>query len=426
MTISLPYGRGSLPLRIPEAFESRVTVLESRPARPLRDPGAELEEALRNPVAFAPLANLAVGKHSACIVVSDITRPVPNAVLLPPVLRVLESAGIARHGITLLIATGMHRPTEGAELVELLGEEIAGSYRVVNHDCRDSAELRQVDVLSGTPIEINRHYLDADLKILTGLIEPHAFAGFSGGGKSVLPGIASFGSMAYMHSYALLDQPGVACGSVAGNPFREDVDRICRAAGADFLVNTTIDAARRITGWFVGDVREAFRRGCDVAAEHQVLPIEVPADLVITTGGGYPLDQTFHQACKGLVSAREMVRAGGTLALAAECTEGLGGAAFCEVVRTSGSAAGFRKHYADPSRFAQDQWTAQAFFQTLEHTGRVALHAPSLPANEVLAFGLEPVADLDGLLETSLREGERVYVVPEGPYVTGYRSAVTH
>lgn len=417
MTVTLPCGREALPVRLPDEGH-RVTVLESRTPKPLTDPAGVLRRALEAPVGTPPLAELAAGRRSACVVVSDITRPVPNRVLLPEILGTLETAGIPRDAITLLIATGMHRPNEGPELVELLGGETARTYRVINHDCGDRAAVRRVATIDGVPVEINRHYLDAELKILTGLIEPHAFAGFSGGGKSVLPGLASRETVTFMHSYALLARPEVALGRVEGNPFRQHVDTVCRAAGADFLVNVLIDRNRRITGIFAGGVREAFRAGCAEAAEQQLLPLERRADLVITTGGGYPLDQTLYQAIKGLVAAREMVRPGGTVLLVAGCEEGFGGTGFAEILRASGSPEGFRRRHGDPARFAMDQWGAQAFFQTLEHAGPVLLYAPGLRREEVEAVGLVKVDDLGAAVAEALAADDAIYVVPEGPYVT--------
>jgi nickel-dependent lactate racemase len=234
----------------------------------------------------------------------------------------------------------------------------------------------------------------------------------------VLPGLASFETMTFLHSYALLDRPEVALGRVEGNPFRQHIDEVCRAAGADFLVNALLDRERRITGLFAGDVREAFLAGCARAAQNQVLSLDRRADLVVTTGGGHPLDQTLYQASKALLTARDMVRPGGTVLLVAGCGEGLGGKEFCEVVRRSGSPAGFRERYGNPDNFVIDQWGAQAFFRTLEQTGPVLLYAPCLCRDEVESFGLTWVEDLDTTLAQALQTHEIAYVVPEGPYLS--------
>ncbi|MBI5014708.1 MAG: nickel-dependent lactate racemase [Deltaproteobacteria bacterium] len=416
--VALPCGRETVTVCLPRAAAGRATVLASRPCPPLQDPDASLARALAEPIGTLSLASVARGRRSACVVVSDATRPVPNRVLLPPILRTLEAAGVPRDAVTVLIATGMHRPTEGRELLELVGPEIAGRYRIVNHDCRDRSALARVTEIEGAPVELNRGYLEAELKVLTGLIEPHRYAGFSGGGKSVLPGLASFETMTFLHSFALPDRPEVALGRVEGNPFRDHVDAVCAAAGVDFLVNAVLDRGRRITGLFAGDVREAFRAGCRVAAAHQLLSAERAADLVLTTGGGHPLDQTLYQATKGLSAVEAVLRPGGTLVLVAGCGEGLGGPGFCEVVRRSGTPAGFRARYGDPAAFTIDQWAAQAFFRSLEHAGRVLLFAPALSCEEVASVGLTKIDDLDAVVTGALNAGETVYLVPEGPYVS--------
>lgn len=420
--VSLPCGRHHVTVRLPRGASGRVTVLGSRPLDPLSDPAAALAGALEGPIAAPSLARLARGRRSACVVISDITRPVPNRVLLPPILQTLESAGIPAGAITLLVATGMHRPNEGAELLELVGPEIAGRYRIVNHDCRDRSTMRRVATIEGTPVEIDSRFLDAELKVVTGLIEPHGFAGFSGGGKSVLPGLASFETMAFLHSYALLERPGVAIGRVEGNPFRDHIDHVCGAVGVDFAVNVLLDRERHIAGLFAGDVREAFRVGCRRAGEHQFLTATRPADLVVTCGGGYPLDQTFYQATKGLLAAQELVRPGGTMLLVAGCAEGLGGAEFCEVLRRSGTAAGFRARYADPDHFTIDQWGAQAFFRTLEHAGTVLVYAPGLRREDVEPLGVTWVEEPEAAVAQALEICETAYVVPEGPYVSARRT----
>lgn len=418
MIVDLPCGREKVRLRLSEGARARAAVVETLPFPPLPDPEGAVAEALRAPLGAEPLERLARGRRSACVVVSDGTRPVPNRVVLPPLLRALEAAGLPREAVTLLVATGMHRPATAAEVAELLGPDVAGGYRVVSHDCRDRAALRRVDSVEGTPIEVNRTYLDADLKILTGLIEPHSFAGFSGGGKSVVPGLASFETMAFLHSYAMVERLEGALGRVRGNPFRAHVHRACRLAGVDFIVNVLVDRDRRIGCVVAGDVEEAFLAGCEAAGRHQTVRVERPADLVLTTGGGAPLDRSFYQANKGLVAARGFLRPGGTLALVAGCEEGLGAPGFVEVVRRSGSAAGFRERYGRPEHFTADQWAAQAVFQTLEHAGRTLVYAPGLSRQELAFLGIEKVEDPSALeAEIEASEG-RVCLVPEGPYVS--------
>jgi nickel-dependent lactate racemase len=360
---------------------------------------------------------LARGKKSACVVVSDITRPVPNRLILPPLLAAIERAGVPRREVTILIATGMHRPNTGDELEELLGREVAAGWRVVNHDCRDSAALEVVDTIQGAPMAINRLYLKAELKIVTGLIEPHPFAGFSGGAKSILPGLAGLASMKHMHSFAMVDDPRLASARLEGNPFQEQVQRVGRRAGLDFLLNVVIDRERRPVGVFAGSFPAAFDQGCALAARQTVIKVERPFDLVVTSGGGHPLDATLYQASKGLMAARTIARPGGAVLWVAGCAEGLGGEEYCRMVSGCASLAGFRAVYGDPDNFAVDQWGAQVYFQCLEHLGRVLLYSPGLGASQARSFGLEWVDELPAAWERLLASHRRVAVMPEGPYL---------
>ncbi len=416
-TVGLPCGRGAVRVRLPGSH--RVRVLETRPASRLPDPDRAVAEALAAPTGSPPLAQLARGRRSACVVVSDRTRPVPNRVLVPPVLGALEAAGVARGAITVLVATGMHGPTAGPDLDELLGPAVTGAYRVVNHDCRDRAGLQRVGEIQGVPIEVNRRYLDADLKILTGLIEPHGFAGFSGGGKSVVPGLAGFDTLRFFHGYDLVAHPGVALGRIRENPFRDHVDRVAVETGAGFLVNAVLDQDRRLAAVVAGHPVGAFRLGCRIAGELSVVRVEAPADLVITTGGGHPLDASLYQATKGLFAVKDLVRPGGTILWVAGCGEGAGSATFGRLVRSAGSAAGFRARHRDPARFVPDQWAVQAYFQVLERAGRVLLHSPGLDPDEIASLGLVPVADPAAAVTELVAAHDRAYVVPEGPYLAG-------
>ncbi len=418
MIVEIPCHRNKIALTIPDSLADRVTTIKTTHQATSSIAEEEIGAALDAPVGSRPLVDLARGRTSACIVISDITRPVPNKVLLPPILGTLEAAGMPREAISLLIATGMHRPNLGEELIELVGAEIAANYRILNHDCEDRDALVEVMTIDGAPIEINRHYLEADLKILTGLIEPHPFAGFSGGGKSILPGISSFETMKFMHSFALVDHPRVATARVADNPFRDHVNSICSQAGVDFMVNVIINHAKEPVAVFAGDVQEAFAAGCRMAERNAVVHVGKPADLVITSGGGYPLDATFYQSTKGLIAAGEIVRQGGTILLISGSSEGLGSESYCNIIRSAkGSPEQFRAIYSDPDNFVIDQWGAQVYFQTLERADRILLYSPNLTQEQVDPFGITLVTDLTATLAELCARSESVYVVPEGPYV---------
>src|SRR5579872_5567892 len=256
MRITLDYGKTGLDVEIPDA--NLVGPLGLRPVQPLAEPEKALRNALENPIGAPPLADFARGKRSACILICDITRPVPNEFLLRQILPTLESAGIPRDKILILIATGLHRPNLGDELVELVGRDIAANYRVENHDGRKLDEHTLVGTSPrGVPAWIDTRYVTADLKITTGLIEPHLMAGYSGGRKLVCPGIAALETVKVWHGPDFLEHPKADCGILEGNPVHEENTRLARMAGCDFIVNVSLDERRRVTSVVAGDMELA-------------------------------------------------------------------------------------------------------------------------------------------------------------------------
>jgi nickel-dependent lactate racemase len=415
MKADLQCGRTIVNLEVPDSTE----VLEMEPLAPLHDPTAAVRDALAHPIQSPPLEEMARGRQSACIVISDITRPVPNQIILPPLLETLEAAGMAREAITILIATGMHRPNLGEELAHMVGRDIMANYRIENHFCRDPENYRRIDTIDGAPIEVNRHYLDAGLRILTGLIEPHFYAGYSGGRKAILPGISSFETMKFMHSYRMIDHPRVANCVLDGNPFHHNGLRICELAGVDFIVNVVLNKHRQVGGVFAGHYDRAHRAGCEVVERHSTAAVDEPFDLVITSGGGFPLDSTFYQVSKALICARNVLRKGGDIVVICGCHEGLGGKEFSGILRSVGSFAEFRERYQDPKNFVIDQWCAQSIFQALDHAGQVHIYSPGLTREDVEKMGAVFVTDLQQTVNRLTARGGRVALSPEGPYVVG-------
>ena len=414
-TARLLYGEKPVEIQFPES----VSILEMKPLERIPDPEAAVCEALANPIESVPLADMARDRENACVVISDFTRPVPNKVILPPLLKTLEDSGIPKKDITILIATGMHRPNLGEELDDLVGPEIARSYNIVNHYCRKSETYRKIDEIDGAPIEINNHYLNADLKILTGLIEPHFYAGYSGGRKAILPGISSFETMKFMHSYEMIDHPKVTNCILEGNPFHEYGIRVTELTGADFILNVVIDQSREVAGVFAGHYNHAHVAGCEMVYRHSVIDLDRRVDMVVTSGGGYPLDATFYQISKALICAKDILKRGGTIVVVCECREGLGGPEFCEIMKSGCGPQEFCENYADPKDFVIDQWCSQSIYQTVAHAGPIYVYAPALSDDDVKAMGMIPMDDLQGTLNRLLAEHEDVMVIPEGPYVVG-------
>jgi nickel-dependent lactate racemase len=408
-------GKWTIDLSLPEM----VRVLEMHSLEPVQDPVRAVHEAISRPIESRPLSELARGKKNACVVISDITRPVPNKIILPPTLKGLEDSGINKKDITLLISTGMHRPNLGEELESMVGRPIMEQYNIINHYCRKPEEYREIDEIDGAPIEINKHYLDADLKILTGLIEPHFYAGYSGGRKSILPGISSFETMKFMHSYRMIDHPMVTNCVLEGNPFHEYGLRVTERAGADFIVNVVINKKRKMSGVFAGHYNHAHLAGCQLVYKHSVVPVDGLADLVITSGGGYPLDATFYQISKALICAKNILKRGGTIVVACECREGLGSFEFCGILRSVCSPQEFFEGYCDPENFVIDQWCAQNIYQVLDYAGEVYIYSPGLSYEDVMKMGAIKIEDVQSTVTRLLDRHEKVVAVPDGPYVIG-------
>ncbi len=418
MQLTLDYGRDGLAVEIPDA--NLAAVLTLQPHEPLPDPVAAVERALATPIGSRPLAELARGKRNACVVISDITRPVPNRVLLPPILRTLERAGIRPQAITILIATGTHRPNDGAELVELVGPEIARDYRVENHAAVDPASHVDLGLSPrGVPIQVDRRYVEAELKVTTALIEPHFMAGFSGGRKSVCPGLCSLESVKVWHGPHFIGHERAESGVLEGNPVHEEALRIARRVGIDFICEVTLDRERRITGVFAGDLEQAWLAGVRQAERVARAAIDPPADVVVTTAAGHPLDLTYYQAVKGMVGALPAVKEGGTVILAARCAEGIGSRQFRESLLESEDVEAFVARTYRPGFFVPDQWEVHELAKALRHA-EVCCFSEGIDADTLRRCHVTPVPSVEAGLQTALRRhgpNARVAVIPQGPYV---------
>jgi nickel-dependent lactate racemase len=431
MRVKLDFGRTGLDVELPD---DRLIgpPLAIRDADPLADPTGDLERALARPTGTPPLAELARGRKSACILVCDITRPVPNAVILPPVLRTLEAAGIPRSAITILVATGLHRPNEGAELEELVGAEVARNYRCENHHGKEQGEHTFLGTTPrGVPVWIDSRYVEADLKITTGLIEPHLMAGYSGGRKVICPGIAGLETVSVWHGPQFLEHPKADCGILEGNPVHEENTRIAQMAGCDFIVNVCIDGKRRITWLGAGDMIAAWQEGVRFVESVVKVAVPRPLDVVVTSCAGYPLDTTWYQAVKGLTGALPIVRPGGTIVMVAGLTEGIGSPEFQQRIRESW----YVRRFADAVGAAverpgttceMDEWQLVMLAKVLAHC-KVKVYSSSTAANEAMrTCHVEPVSSVEGAVAAALAEygpEARLAVIPKGPYVLPFVAA---
>jgi nickel-dependent lactate racemase len=417
MRVKLDYGRTGLEVELPE---QTIGPLEIRTAEPIREPETAVWQALRQPIGTPPLAELARGRRNACVVVCDITRPVPNRILLPPILQTLEEAGIQRQSILILIATGLHRPNLGAELEEMLGAEIVSRYRIENHYGK---RLHEHSFLGysprGVPVYIDRRYVEADLKITTGLIEPHLMAGYSGGRKVICPGLAALETVKFWHGPDFLEHPRADCGIVDGNPVHEEATAIARLAGCDFIVNVCIDGQRRITWIGAGDMERAWQQGVQFCEQLVRVPVPEPVDVVVTTAAGYPLDTTWYQAIKGLTGALPIVKRGGTIILAASLSEGVGSPEFYRLILENPDIRRFKQRILGRDYFVLDQWQLEELAKVLERC-RVKVVSDGLSAEVLRQCHVEPAASVEQAVAEALNEygpNARLAVIPKGPYV---------
>ncbi len=423
------FGKTGLDLELPEGFCYQV--LEARSAVPLADPAAAIERALDTPVAGPPLKQLATGKRSAAISVCDITRPAPNREVLPPLLARLEGAGIARGRITILIATGLHRPATEAEIGEICGAGVAGKYRVINHRARQLAEHRYLgDTASGTPVFIDERFLSADLHITLGFIEPHLMLGFSGGRKLIAPGLAAEQTIKVLHSSKFMRDSRAVEGSIEGNPLHRELLEIARMARHDFLVDAALargTGQRPIAAVFAGEPVAAHRQGVKFVSQVMLETLEEPVDAIITTSAGYPLDLTFYQAVKGITAASHVVKPGGKILLLAECAEGPGGAEFSEMLAKHPSDRGFMDEIAGAA-VVVDQWQLEKL-ALVTGKAEVLYYVPGLPRQYYASLWGKAYATPEaaiGALTSSLPPNAHIALIPEGPYVLAQvRQAVT-
>jgi len=416
MKVTMDYGRDGLDIEVPD--HALVLQMSNTPA--LSDLDQKLEEALAHPIGALALRQLARGRSDACIVISDITRPVPNAKILPPILRILEEEGIARQDITILVGTGLHRHNEGEELVQLVGEEIACSYRIVNHKARERDTLTYLgDTSGGAPIWIDTLYVESDLKIATSLIEPHLMAGYSGGRKAICPGLMGVDTMRILHGPKLLSHANAAEGIIEGNPFHRQALEVAQRAGVDFTLNVAMNERREVTGIFAGDLEKAHAEGVSFVQRQNGATLSEPVDMVITSSAGLPLDLTFYQAVKGLTAALSIIREGGTVLIVARCDEGIGGPEFTDLLLNTTSVENFAQRLEDPDFFVIDQWQLQELCKVMRKAN-VMMFSEGIQDEDRERVLVEMVPSVEGAIARVLNErgaDARIAVIPKGPYV---------
>jgi len=400
MKVHLPYGERGIDAEIPDG----ATVLLPERTPPLVDAEAAVRAAIDAPIGSAPLRRIARPGQKAAIVVSDVTRPVPNDVILPPLLEAIDAAGVARGDVTIVIGTGLHRPSRDDERRRILGADILSRYRIVDHDARDAAEHAFLATgPDGAGVWLNRHYLAADLRIVTGFVEPHLFAGYSGGGKAVLPGVAGAREIMANHDARMIGHPKATWCVTDGNPIFEQMRDAALKSDPSFIVNVTLDEQKRITGVFAGEMAAAHDAAIAQAARQAVRPIPHAFDVVVATNMGYPADLVLYQSVKGMSVAAQACAAGGAILLVAECREGVGAGEYVDLLASEASPRALLERIQGAAHETVfDQWQVQVQAMVQARCD-VWLHS-ALPREAVERAHLRYAPDVDATLATIVAE----------------------
>ena len=421
MLVNLAYGRTGLAVEFPD---DRTTVLEPTYLDGLPDQPGAVREALDRPLGIAPLRDLVTAGQTVAISVCDITRPMPSATVLPVVLEAI--AHVPTDQITILIASGTHRATTHDELVEMLGARVVDRYRIVVHDAFDDTQLTSLGEVEGRiPVWLNRTWVEADVRVTTGFVEPHFFAGFSGGPKMVAPGLAGFKTIMRLHDAEMIRHPDARWGVTEGNPIHDAVRRIAALSGVDFSVDVAINRDRQITHVAAGELGAVHRAVCGVVKRTAMQAFARPFDVVVTTNSGYPLDQNLYQTVKGMSAAAQVVKRGGVIVCASGCSDGFPShGEYLPILTERDSLEGLLEMINAPGHNRHDQWEVQVQAQIQQHA-EVLLKTDGLSPAQVRSAHLTPIDDVGAATRDALgRFGPeaQLCVLPEGPQTIPYLS----
>jgi len=420
MKVKLAYGKTALELSLPD--EAHIDVVEPKYVEQLANPADALRCALRNPIASKPLKELVRPTDRVGIVFSDITRPTPNHIILPVIL---EELGFPRdEQIVLFNATGTHRPNSEDELREMLGDEIVERYRIVQNDASDAQSHEFVGTTkSGNNIYVHKEYLGCNVRILTGFIEPHFFAGFSGGPKACIPGLAALETIMRNHSPANMDSPHAQWGITYGNPLWQELLEATRMAGADFIVNVALNSDKAITGVFTGDLEKAHAKGCAFVKKNSMVAVDKPYDIVVASNSGYPLDLNLYQSGKAMSAAAQIAKEGASIIVAADCWDGIPDhGAFAELLFAADTIEGLLETVRTGGHLKQDTWQAHVHaLICLKYN--VYFHSHNLTDKQLENAFLKPCHDIEETIKMLLDNcgaNARICVLPEGPQTIPY------
>jgi nickel-dependent lactate racemase len=420
-TIAISYGRGHLPVTLPP--RAVATLIRKRQLPKLADQRAAILTALSTSIASKPLADLAKGRRSACILICDITRPVPNKLFLRPMIETMVASGIPLDRISILVATGLHRPNLGGELAELVGDPwVLKNVRIDNHNARDEAahvDLGQTSTRN-TPVKLDRLFVEADLKIATGLVEPHFMAGWSGGRKVIAPGVAHHETIRTFHSARFMEDPLAVQCNLIGNPLHEEQLEIVRMLGEVYALNTVLDEDRDLVCVTFGEIIASHQAAVDFVSASTQIPLDRKFSTVVTSSAGYPLDKTYYQTIKGMVTPLDILKPGGTLIIASECSEGFGSAEFrqAQAKLIELGPERFLATLTAKSLAEVDEWQTEMQLKPMR-LGKIELYTTGLSGQDRRLTGVSTIDDIQTAIARSIKNSgdHAVAIIPEGPYV---------
>ncbi|MCY2985946.1 MAG: nickel-dependent lactate racemase [Planctomycetota bacterium] len=420
-SISIRYGKGELHVKLPNGCEPTVIRKPDMPV--LQEPLMAIREALLNPVDAPSIAELAKGVKRVCIVICDITRPVPNGPILKGLIEQLSANGVTLDRITILIATGLHRPNLGREMREVIGDDwVFDNIRIENHFARDKHWM--VDLghtpTDGIPVVLNRHLVDADLRIAIGLVEPHFMAGYSGGRKVIAPGVAGEETIRTFHNHRFMADPLACNGNLLNNPLHRGQLEILKILGKAYAINTIIDEARRMSFVNFGDCEKSHLESVAFVKRYAEVPLERQFNTVVTSAAGYPLDKTYYQTVKGMVAPIQILADGGRMIIASACEEGLGSHEYrqSQSYLVSLGRQGFLDRIRPMPLADIDAWQTHMLLRTLA-VGNVSLYSEGLKGPERELTGVQMVESIEDAIAASISQSgdKSIAIIPEGPYV---------
>ncbi|OAK54397.1 nickel-dependent lactate racemase [Rhodococcoides kyotonense] len=422
--VELAYGRTGLTIELPE---DRTTVVAPTYQPASDDVPSLLRQALAKPVAGPPLREVVKPGQKIAVSLCDLTRPQPRELMVRALLAELEGIS-TKDDFTLLVATGTHRGNTDEELRIMLGDELVDTMRIVNHDARDDDSLKWMGTYGdGVPVWLNRIWAESDVKITTGFVEPHFFAGFSGGPKLVAPGLAGLDTVLTLHNAARIGSEKATWAVCEGNPVHDDVRAIASGTGVDFALDVVLNREQKVVAAFGGELLAMHETTREVVRELSMVPVPQLYDVVVTTNSGFPLDQSVYQAVKGMTAAATVVKPGGLIICAAECSDGFPDhGSFREVLASESTPAELLTAISAREKTVPDQWQVQVLARVLAKA-RIGMHTTFLSDEELRTAHLFLVEDIAAAVDEELRRvgpEARVCVLPEGPQTIPYVSAV--